>query len=73
MMEVGTLPSMIMCNLRSFESELSKTFTFAPNPKAAFVANSPTIPAPKITTSVGRTPVIPPNIKPLESAKSSAA
>ena len=62
-----------MCRRRSLERELSKTFTLAPKPIAALVANSPTIPAPKITTSVGRTPVIPPNIKPFERAKSSAA
>ena len=40
---------------------------------AAFVANSPTIPAPKTTTSVGRTPVIPPSIKPFDLANNSEA
>ena len=72
-MEVGTLESIKVCNLLNFESELSKTRMLAPNPPAALVANSPTIPAPIITTSVGLTPVIPPNIKPLDKAKSSEA
>jgi hypothetical protein len=37
---------------------LSKTFTDAPKPIADRAANSPTVPAPKITTSLGGTPVI---------------
>ena len=44
--------------------ELSKTFTFAPKPIAVFAANSPTVPAPKMTTSVGGTPVMFPKSKP---------
>ena len=41
---------------------LSNTFTLAPKPIADLAANSPTVPAPIITTSVGVTPDIPPNI-----------
>ena len=63
----------MVCNLLNLDKELSKTFTLAPRPMAAFVANSPTIPAPRITTSVGRTPVIPPSINPFDFASNSAA
>lgn len=73
MIEVGTLLSIIVCSLLNLDKELSKTLTLAPKPMAAFVANSPTIPAPKTTTSVGRTPVIPPSIKPLDFANNSDA
>ena len=44
---------------------MSKTFTLAPKPSADLAANSPTLPAPKITTSVGGTPPILPNRRPL--------
>ena len=44
--------------------ELSNTFTLAPKPSAVLAANSPTVPAPKITTSVGGTPVILPSNNP---------
>ena len=37
---------------------------FAPKPKADLAANSPTVPAPIITTSVGGTPLILPNNSP---------
>ena len=47
--------------------ELSKTFTSAPKASAVLAAYSPTVPAPKITISVGGTPVIPPSISPLPS------
>ena len=49
----------------SLVMELSKTFTFAPIPIAERAANSPTVPAPIITTSTGGTPLILPNISPL--------
>ena len=45
--------------------ELSKTFTFAPIPIADRAANSPTVPAPMMTTSTGGTPLMFPNINPL--------
>ena len=45
--------------------ELSNIFTFAPKPIAERAANSPTVPAPIITTSVGGTPLMFPNISPL--------
>ncbi len=54
----------------------SKTRTAAPNDKAVFMACSPTIPAPKITTFAGGTPDIPPNktlFPRAESVKYSAA
>ena len=47
------------------DKELSNTLTEAPNPIADRAANSPTVPAPIMTTSVGVTPAIPPNNKPL--------
>ena len=43
---------------------VSNTFTLAPRPSAARVANSPTVPAPITTTSVGATPEMPPSIRP---------
>ena len=55
----------LFCSLRSLVIELSNTFTFAPKPIAVFAANSPTVPAPKITTSVGGTPVMFPKSNPL--------
>ncbi|MNR15684.1 hypothetical protein D3C85_1322360 [compost metagenome] len=54
----------LFCKRRSLVIELSKTFTFAPKPMAVFAANSPTVPAPRITTSVGGTPVMFPNKSP---------
>jgi hypothetical protein len=42
-----------------------KTFTLAPSPIAVLAANSPTVPAPKITTSVG-TPFMLPNSNPFQ-------
>ena len=50
---------------RNLDNELSKTLTEAPKPIADRAANSPTVPAPIITTSVGVTPAIPPNNNPL--------
>ena len=57
----------------SLDRELSKTLTVAPSPIAALTAYSPTISAPKTTTSTGRTPVIPPSISPFETASISDA
>ena len=54
----------LFCRRRSFVIELSKTFTLAPSPIAVLAANYPTVPAPKITTSVGGTPVMLPNSSP---------
>ncbi len=53
------------CKRRNFVIELSKILTRAPRPIADLAANSPTVPAPKITTSEGGTPPIFPNNKPL--------
>ena len=39
--------------------------TLQPNPSAVLQAYSPTVPDPIITTSVGESPAIPPNINPL--------
>ena len=44
--------------------ELSKTLTLAPRPNAVLAANSPTVPAPNITTLEGGTPQILPNNRP---------
>lgn len=50
------------CNLRNLLIELSKTFTLAPSPIAVLAANSPTVPAPRMTTLVGGTPPIFPKV-----------
>ncbi|MNO09852.1 hypothetical protein D3C81_2333370 [compost metagenome] len=50
---------------RNLEIELSKTLIFAPRPIADLAANSPTVPAPIITTSIGGTPLILPSKSPL--------
>src|SRR5690606_17779139 len=47
--------------------ELSKTLTLAPSPIALLAANSPTVPAPRITTSIGGTPHTLPNMSPFPS------
>ena len=52
---------------RNLVRELSNTLTFAPSPIADLAANSPTVPAPIITTSVGGTPLILPNKSPFPS------
>ena len=65
MVDVKTRWFKLFCNLRNLVIELSKTFTLAPSPTAVLAANSPTVPAPRITTSVGGTPVILPNNNPL--------
>ena len=57
----------VFCKRRNFVIELSKTFTLAPKLKAVLTAYSATVPAPKITTSVGGTPVIFPKSKPFPS------
>ena len=44
--------------------ELSKILILAPRPRAERAANSPTVPAPRMTTSIGGTPLIFPNINP---------
>ena len=48
---------------------MSKIFTVDPSPIAALAAYSPAVFAPKMTTSVGVTPVIPPSITPLPPCK----
>ena len=58
------LPAFI-CKFLNLVKELSNTLTFAPKPNADLVANSPTVPAPIITTSTGGTPLIFPNSIPL--------
>lgn len=64
MVDVKILWFKVFCKRRNFVIELSKTFTWAPNPKAVLARYSPTVPAPMITTLVGGTPVIFPKSKP---------
>src|SRR5690606_37395480 len=58
--DVKTRLPILFCNLRKRYTELSKTFTCAPNAIAVRAAYSPTVPAPIMTISVGGTPVTPP-------------
>ena len=64
MTEVNTLVPNKLCKRRNLYTELSKTLTDAPNPRAVRVANSPTVPAPNTIISEGATPEIPPNMAP---------
>ena len=64
MVEVKMRWFKLFCKRLNLVTELSNTLTLAPKPKAVRAANSPTVPAPRITTSVGATPVILPNNNP---------
>src|SRR5690606_2756863 len=65
--DVNTRLPTLFCSRRNRYIELSNTFTCAPNAMAVRAANSPTVPAPRMTISVGGTPVTPPNINPFPS------
>jgi len=67
MVEVYIVRPKLACKQRNLVIELSKTLTLAPNPMALRAANSPTVPAPIITTSMGGTPLIFPNSSPFPS------